>query len=353
MKTLKLTFAQAATLIRTCGDTNTILLRGQPGIGKSALLQHIAKELPDYLPCYIDCAILDLGDIAMPVVDKETMTTRYAPNARFGVGNNQNKPVLLMLDELGKASRPVGNMLWPVALEKRLGDKYLPRGSIVFATTNLDTDGVGDNIPAHGHNRMTVCNLDNFTSEEWIMWGAENGICDEVLNVAREYPQMFECYTDTDTTDNPYIFNPLKGNTKAYVTPRSLEKASNLIKRRDVLGEALLPALAGTVGESAARDIEAMVLLGDSLPKIASVLSSPTTVKLPVGACAHFLMAFRLAGRANAENLPAILTYIKRWDAFEATMLFVTTLAGNKAKVGMACGNREFTAMCAKAGMYF
>lgn len=350
---LTLTLSQAANLIRTCGDTNTILLRGQPGIGKSALLGIIARELPDFTTAYIDCATLDLGDIAMPVVNKDTMTTSYAPNARFKT--HERRPIILMLDELGKASRPVLNMLLPTILEHRLGDVHLPVGSIVFATTNLDTDGVQDIIPAHAYNRMTVCVMGNPTSETWIQWAAENDVCDEVLNIAREYPQMFECYTDTDDdkSDNPYIFNPLRGNTRAFVSPRSLEKASHLIKQRDTLGDALLPALAGTVGGAAARDMEAMVMLGDSLPRLATVTDSPETAKLPGSASAYFLMAFRLAGRADVSNLDAIMTYVSRWSAFEATMLFVTTLAGNKSKVGMACRCRAFTQLCAKSNVYF
>jgi hypothetical protein len=64
-------------------------------------------------------------------------------------------------------------------------------------------------------------------------------------------------------------------------------------------------------------------------------------------------MAFMLAGRAEASNLDATMTYINRWDSFEAKTLFITTLASNRAKVGMACANREFTKACAVAGKYF
>ena len=144
---LSINLKQAATLIRNVGTTNTILLRGQPGVGKSSILATLGKELPDYHVCYIDCANLDLGDLAMPVIDRENMTTSYAPNVRFGVGKNQTRPVILMLDELGKASRPVMNMLLPTILEQRVGDVQYRTGSIILATTNLDTDGVRRDRP--------------------------------------------------------------------------------------------------------------------------------------------------------------------------------------------------------------
>lgn len=360
MNALQVTLSQAATLVRNVGTTNTILLKGQPGVGKSAILNMLSRELPDYLPCYIDVANLDLGDLGMPVIERGTMQTHYAPNARFGIGKNQQRPVLLMLDELGKASRPVLNMLLPVVLERRLGDVCLPTGSIVFATTNLDTDGVGDSIPAHAHNRMTVLDVANPTADEWLLWSAEHDIAPEVMAFAKEFPQVFERYdevngngTSAKENKNPYIFNPMTGNTRAYCSPRSLEKASNIIKQRDALGAALLPALIGTVGESAARDMEALVALSDQLPRFDAIVQSPATTKLPESVGAYFLLAFSLAARADEKNLDAIMTYVNRWDSFEASALFISTLASNRKKVGMACKNREFTKKCAVYGKYF
>ena len=60
--TMSINLNQAANLIRNVGTTNTLLLRGQPGIGKSSILQTLERELPDYQVCYIDVANLDLGD---------------------------------------------------------------------------------------------------------------------------------------------------------------------------------------------------------------------------------------------------------------------------------------------------
>jgi hypothetical protein len=351
---MQVTLNQAATLIRTIGGTNTILLQGQPGIGKSSILKQLSREMPDYLPCYIDVSNLDLGDLGMPVIDRETMTTRYAPNLRFGIGKGQNKPVLLMLDELGKGSRPVMNMLLPVILEHRLGDVELPTGSIVFATTNLATDGVGDNIPSHAANRMTVLDVANPTADEWLAWAVNNDVAPEVMAFARDYPQVFERYDLIDEKEtNPYIFNPMQGNTRAFCSPRSLEKASNIVKQRDTLGDSMLAALAGTVGEAAARDLEANVMLADEMPRFAAIIADPEKCKLPGGVGAYFLMAFSLAARASAENLTAIMTYINRFESFEASTLFVTTVASNKAKVGMACKCAAFTRKAADLGKFF
>ena len=353
---MNVTLSQAANLVRTIGDTNTIMFRGQPGIGKSSLLYTLQEHFPNHFLSYIDAANLDLGDIAMPVVDREELITEYAPNARFGVGRNQTKPVLMLIDELDKAPRPVLNMLLPVILEYRIGALYLPKGSRVFIATNLDTDGVGSSIPAHAHNRMCVVNVANPTSDEWLQWAGNNHICPEVMAFAKQTPEIFDCYVDLEKgAKNPYIFNPLTGNNKAFCSPRSLAKASNIISQRAVLGSAVLPALAGTIGEPAARQMEALINLADQLPLFEQIVKAPATTKIPKGAGALFLLAFMLAGRVNADSMDAVMEYGERIskESFEAHSLLIMTLASNKTKVNMACGNRSFTTAASKLGKFF
>ncbi|RPJ30090.1 MAG: AAA family ATPase [Verrucomicrobiaceae bacterium] len=354
---MKVTLQQAATLVQTCGHTNTFLLRGAPGIGKSSILTSLARHMPDYHPAYIDCANLDLGDLGLPIIDRPAHaipTTTYAPNVRFGA--HQPRPVLIMLDELGKASRPVLNMLLPVILERRLGDHPLPPGSIVFATTNLDTDGVGDNIPAHAYNRMTVLPIANPTAEEWINWATSsphNAIAAEVLAFAQEYSQVFECYADDPTTKNPYIFNPLNNQTRAFCSPRSLAHASHIITHRHTLGEATLPALIGTVGESAARDMDALLRLSDKLPPTETITEHPDTAPLPPDTASYFILAFRLAMDTTRTTIAPVMTYINRWESFEARALYITTVAGNRDKAPMACADSLFRRAASDMGKYF
>lgn len=343
---------QAANLIATCGHNVTFMLKGQPGIGKSSILTTLAAQMPDYHVAYIDVTNLDLGDVAMPVIDRDLLVTNYAPNARFGLARNQHKPVLLMLDELTKATKPVLNMLLPIILERRLGDRALPEGSIVFATGNLETDGVGDNLPGHAHNRMTVLDVGNPSVDEWLQWAMSNDIAPEVLAFVKQYPQVFERY-DQISGDNFFIFNPLKGNTKSFTSPRSLAKSSHLIKSRAVLGDALLPALCGTIGEPAARDLMAFTLLADQVPSFDAIVRNPDSCRLPDGVGAYFLVAFMLAGRVKQDTLDAVMQYVNRWESFEAKALFVSTIASNRDKVSWAVMNRAFTQACSAMGKFF
>lgn len=344
---------QARDAILALGSENTIILRGQPGIGKSWILKDLAKALPDYVPAYIDCADLSLGDIAMPVIDRERMVTNFAPNARFHIYPGQTRPVLLMLDEVTKpATDEILNMLLPLMLERRLGDVPLPPGSIVFGTGNLDTDGVGDRFPAHAYNRVTELDVRNPTADEFIIWAAANGIVPEVMAFAREHPQYFLRYDDPSSKDNPGIFDPLRGNTRAFVSGRSLHKASNIIAKREVLGDSVRALLAGTIGESAAAQMEAYTVMMDSMPRISAIEADPQKAKLPDTVGAYFLCALMLSTRTTADNLDAFVTYINRWDSFEAKMLWSRTVAASPSKLVFLNKNREYAKLTAQLGKY-
>lgn len=351
---LSLNFTQAVNAILTIGASNTIMLRGQPGMGKSSLLRAVAVQLPDYVPSYIDCTNLDLGDVAMPVVDREAMVTHYAPNARFNVRRDSTAPVLIMLDELTKAMRPVQNMLLPLILERRLGDVSLPVGSIVFATGNLDADAVGDTLQPHAANRMTVADYRNPTAEEWLQWAAANDIAPSVMLFVHENPQVFDRYDSLgNKQENPYIFNPLTGNIRAFVSGRSLEKASNIVKARDTLGDAMLPLLAGTIGEPAARMMEAAIAIESRVPRRDVILADPGRAPLPADISAAYLLALRCAAQASPKTIEAFTTYVLRWKHAEARTLFATSIASNKEKIVWALKTDNFRSIAASCGKFF
>ena len=76
--------AQAANMIRLCGSTNTTLLQGHMGTGKSSLLKVLAQIFPEHRPVYFDCTTKDLGDITIPRIGESGDCVRYVPNEELG-----------------------------------------------------------------------------------------------------------------------------------------------------------------------------------------------------------------------------------------------------------------------------
>ena len=313
--------------VGTVGGDVTIIGQGEPGIGKSSMLKVLQRKYPDYEVAYIDCTLLDLGDFALPYTveaGEGLKVTKFAPNARFKF--HSDKPVIIMLDEIGKAMKAVKNVLLTLMLEHRIGDNYAPKGSIVFGTTNLLSDGVGDMLEAHARNRVALVTVRKPDADEWIEWALQNDIAPEVVAWVKQFPHALASYTDGSQKDNPYIFNPTRAGMGAVVTPRSLEKASHIAKKRADLGDDLtISLLTGTIGESASRDMQAFFTVVDKLPTWESVISNPTGAKLPDDTVAKCILVFSAIARVEKDTLSKWLTYSKRMD-MEWQALFATSV---------------------------
>ena len=57
---------QVVELIMAIGKTNWVHVQGLKGVGKTTLLQMLAKLLPTHEPRYVDTTMLEAGDLAIP-----------------------------------------------------------------------------------------------------------------------------------------------------------------------------------------------------------------------------------------------------------------------------------------------
>jgi len=336
---------QAAQLILATPE-NRYILTGEPGIGKSSILETLSAALPDHEASYIDVPNMDLGDIAMPVIDHETKTTKYYPNARFKM--HLGKPVLIMLDEYSKGAQPVMNMLHPL-FEKanpRLGDIPVVEGSYVFMTGNMSSDGVGDNLKAHTRSRIVELVVRKPSADEWIEWAIDHGVAPEVCAWVKQFPQTMASYMDEGQEGNPFIFQPKKMQ-KAFVAPRSLFTVSNIVNKRSQLdSDSLICAMTGAIGEAGARGLEAFIAYGDQLPAWENVISNPMTAPVPAdpGACA--VIAFGAIHKVTKETINNFMDYLGRLEAeWQAT--FCINIA-KSSKQSIAFSSKKFSAWVAE-----
>lgn len=340
----EISLAEAANLISTVGRDVTIMMQGGMGIGKSSLLPVIAEKLGGtHDAVYCDMTTKDLADMSgVPYVQdyNGVKVTHFAPNAllRF----QHKRPVIVMLDEFGKAMRPVQNTALRLMLEHALDEYRLPEGSIVFGTTNKTGEGLGDMIQPHARNRISFVTVRSPNAEEWCEWAMNNGVEAEIIAWVSQYPQCLASFDDGGQEDNQYIYHPNKPVT-AFCTPRSLTKASPIIKNRAVLGiNATTAAVAGCVGEPAARDMIAYTLIADKLPTWESIVSNPQKAKLPDEgeAAASFITIYSALARVNKDTFNPWMEYCKRMDrTFQA--LFCLNVVKTQHRM-VAVNNREF-----------
>jgi hypothetical protein len=337
-----LSLDQISNAILHGGYDNTVLVRGHMGTGKSSLLKTLAKLLPDHTPCYFDCTTKDLGDISIPSLQTmdEQGFVRFVPNEELGV--HLNKPIILMIDEFGKANPAVKNAMLRIILERKIGS-YDLRG-LVFATTNLGAEGVGDLVPPHARNRMTLVTSRKPTHIEWVEWGINNGIDHTLLGFCKDTPALFQSFDEVKTPeDNPYIFHPQQ-QREAFVTPRSLESASDWLKQREHYDDQSLTALLmGTIGERAALDLMAFVKLADELPSLESIKKDPMGAALPTSAAVKCMVVFRALTNIEREWVDPWMDYMMRMDK-ESQGMFANGVRQEKySRKNIVMTNKKFT----------
>lgn len=352
-----LSFRQVLELIKAIGSKVTVLVEGEMGSGKSALQGALAVEFPTHVSCYVEVACMDVGDVAVPKVKTlddvvigglvtQGEVTRFVPNEAFGL--HLGKPLLIMWDELGKASQPVINAISRFINEGYLGQYKLPEGSIQFATTNLSIEGVGDRLQPHIRDRMCRVRMRKPTNLEWVEnYAIPAGLDPIIIGFAIEYPQAFESFEDVeDPNSNPMIFHPKQPRLN-FVTARSLTKGSHILQATQHMPDDVrIHALMGMVGEAAAMSIMTLSRLNEDIPAYERVLADPDNCPLPKSGVSSVMMVAKMAMRVEDDTMGKCMTYVERLPK-ETQALFARTLT-RSPKRKVAASNRAYIEWASK-----
>jgi len=336
-----ITLAQARVAIRTLGTTNTAIIKGEPGCGKSTLLKMLKEDMGDgYDYIYVDCPFKDVGDTAMSVPNNARTRLTQVVSDLFML--DSPKPKVIMLDEFMKTPKLLQTMWTRLMLERTVGDHVLPEGSVVFATSNNASDGVGDSMLAHAGNRVTIYNLRKSNAAEWNAWATDNDISPEIRACVAMNPRMMASYLDGGQDDNPVIFNPAR-KSLSFVTGRSLAKCDPIVRNRHVLGDVLTKAsLAGTIGAAAAELMSAFLSLANELVSVKDVIADPDNVRMPEKPAALFMMMFNAIDTIETQDeLASFMKFLNRIKSSEVQSVFFTMAMQSKRVGKLAVRNEQ------------
>jgi hypothetical protein len=328
-------------IIPAIGETNTVLVLSTPGQAKTSMLNTFKEDLGKRFAAYVylDAANLDVGDISsrIPVHAEKKMMQYVTDLVPFDKG-----PVMVMIDEIGKAPRIMQPMLTRLLLERYVGDMPLPAGSIVWATSNNASDGVGDIFPAHTLNRVTVVTLRNATNKEWAVWASNNGVHPMLRTWAVLNPRAFAHYAQGGQDDNVMIFNPRRP-AQPFVSLRSLTKCNSIVSQRSTIGDtATYALLSGTVGQAAAKSIMTLFEVNNDVVDCADIFKDPDGCKIPESPAAIYMMLFNAVDAIETQaEMTAFMKYIKRMNSREVTGVLYTQLTENKRTAKIANNNGE------------
>ena len=320
-------------LIKVTGDEITNIIVAEPGVGKSSILKMLESEMDndEYDFIYVDCPLKDMMDIAASIPDHNSKTLEYYVSSILKLGNGKKK--VIMLDEFMKAPKLMQVLFTRLMLERMWGDVPLPEGSFVFGTSNNASDGVGDAMLSHAGNRVCVVHMRKANSQEWNAWATANGVARSIRAWAAMNPKAFASYLDGDQEDNELIFNPSRKGQ--FVSLRSLTKCSVVVERKAQLTDnAVMCALAGLVGDPAARSMAAFIALESKLMNFNEVIKNPQGVPVPEDVSALVMMMFEAVDTVKTQDeLVKYMEFINRVRQQEVQSIFFTMMMRTKPRL--------------------
>ena len=335
----QITIEELRTTIPAIARTITPVIQSEAGCGKTSILKMLEQDLGDkYDYIYVDCPVKDMSDIAMTIPNHETRTLESYVGSLFKLSSD--KPKVILLDEFMKAPKLLQVIFTRLMLERTVGDIPLPEGSIVFGTSNNQSDGVGDTMLAHAGNRVCIIPMKKPDVTSWLPWAIENKVSPSICAFVHTFPRCLHSYLDEGEEDNPYIFSP-KRHQLSYVSPRSLTKGSVIVENRDKLGEnATICALNGTIGASASADMNSFLRLEKELPSFESILKDPERAHIPEQISAQLMLMFQAVDKIETQaDLTSFMKYLDRINSSEMQAVFFTMACQHKKMVRLVRNN--------------
>lgn len=282
-------------------DAQTIIpyLEGKPGIGKTAIINKVGKDLgmvvevvrlSEYEPS-------EMAGWCLPEDDKSRMI-RIAPDWI----PDGSTPTIVFFDEMPQGNVMVQNVAAQAVNERRVGPHHLPDNAIIVCAGNPHTDRAGTNrMPTHLADRLTFIDVEA-NVEDTVAYFLDNDIDTRICGYLKFRPDMLSVF-DRDA--------------KACPSPRSWERVNSWM--RTELPSALKQiAIKGQIGEAASVDFTAYLKLTAAVPDIDDLIANPTDEsKAPTKFTGEqtgilYAIAAALIPRMNAKTAKNIVTYVRR-----------------------------------------
>jgi hypothetical protein len=191
------------------GARRPALLEGPTGVGKSQIVEQLAKELG------IGFVVLDLSLLEPPdlvgLPKTENGRTVYAPPRilpKEGAG-------ILMLEELNRAERYIQQPALQLLSARRLHEYELPPDWAVFAAVNPETA----DYHVHALDRALRTRFMNFRVHadraSWIAWAIAADVHPAVVTLAREHDRIFEQIPPRSWTYVSDVLRAMKPNERS------------------------------------------------------------------------------------------------------------------------------------------
>ena len=291
-------------------------VRSSPGMGKSEIVQSIAKEYRLFLIDFrlSQCDVTDLNGLPKFTEDGRAY---YAPFNTFPLEGDElpDHPDggkydgwLLFFDEITSAGKQLQAASYKIILDKMVGQRKLHPRVKMMCAGNLKSDNavvIGMSTALQSRMVHLIMHTDH---KEWMQWAVDNKVDSRILGFLEFQPDYLHKF-DPNHTD------------ATFACPRTWWFAHRLINGEPV-DIADIPLLAGTVSSGIAQEFVQFCKIYADLPKMADVLAHPNSAPIPSEPSTKFAMATVIADNFDAKNAKELVTYLRRYDmAFQIIAL--------------------------------
>ncbi len=271
---------EAMAKIKMLNPSQSINLRGQPGIGKTAGVMQMGMDLGckkvnvkgkliDGIYFQLACT-MDPTDISGTPWGHDLYTDWKPPRWAYELSTDypEDFPAILFFDDLQNGDELVQTAIYRVVHEKACGHYQFRPNVRVMAASNRAEDRTGiKEMPTALRNRFLHINIE-CNVENWCNWAMDNGLYPAIIAYIRTQNQKLN------------TFDP-KTNEYSFCTPRSWHMASTCLKDLGGIPEDHLSILAGLIGEGVTAEFVAFARNTQSIPKPEDILRDPEKAVVP------------------------------------------------------------------------
>jgi hypothetical protein len=271
-------------------------IKGDAGIGKSAIIAEIARELNLY-PLDIRLASVSPTDI-IGIPNFVNGRTQYQPPVEIPIeGDTVPKGYdgwLLILEELPSAPRSVMTAVYSILQERTVGLHKLHSKLRIVTSGNLLTSGaiatpMGTALRTRlGHLEMSV------SKKDWLKWAEANGVHPKVTSFVEFKPSAL---TGKDT----------KGSEDTFSNSRTLHKLSDYVNKYGIENNNLKYAACGIIGEAMGVTFNAYISNYALIPSYKECMRDPHNVKIPNDPALQFVFADMLSANLTEDNIDSLI----------------------------------------------
>lgn len=274
------------------------LIKGMPGIGKSDIIEQVAKELDtDFILSHP--VVSDPTDYkGLPFADAKSNVAKFLPFGELQQLITATKPTVYFLDDLGQAPASVQAACMQLLLARRINGHKVSDNVTFIAATNRREDKAGvSGLLEPVKSRVIIQDLD-IDRDEWCEWALANNIPTELIAFIRFKPSMLSDFKPSkDIVNGP--------------CPRTVAKCGQM-QSAGLPKELEFESFKGAAGEGFAVEYCAFLKLFRDLPSFEEIVMNPKSAPISQEPSTQYAISGLLSGRMSDTNIESCVTYLER-----------------------------------------